>query len=136
MMVFEIERNKMQCKKCQLHAALHGETVCEICFWKYGKYPSYKKAMEAVAHVYCTTCVGYYDRTSEFYKKMVTKIGHYAKTPCVFIYEGWSMLPKMSPVGRLIAVMKSTDLNATPKTTAKTTDYFSKYWLDKFELPY
>ncbi len=125
----------MQCEKCQLHAALQDETMCEICFWKYGKYPSYKKAMGAVSHIYCTTCVGYYDRKSEFYWKIVKKIGHYAKTPCVFVYEGWSILPKMSAVGSLIAVMKSTNLNYRPKTSVKITDYFSKYWLNYFSLP-
>ncbi len=126
----------MICEKCGLHSVIHGETVCLICFWKYGKYPSYKKAMEAVATLYCTTCVGYYNRTSKFYEKVIAKIGRYAKTPCVFKYEGWSILPKMSAIGCLIAVMKSTSLNATPKTTAKITDYFSKYWLDKFESTY
>lgn len=125
----------MQCEKCQLHTALQEETVCEICFWKYGKYPSYKKAMEAVTHIYCTTCVGFYDRTSEFSKKIVKKIGHYSKTPCAFTYEGWSILPKLAAVGQLIAVMKSTNLNYKPKTTIKTTDYFSQYWHNKFGLP-
>ena len=124
----------MQCKKCQLHLALQGETVCEICFWKYGKYPSYKRAMLAVSHIYCTTCVGYYDRKSAFYAKLVPKIGHYSRTPCVFGYEGWSILPKMSAVGRLIAVMKSTILNYKPKTTVELTDYFSQYWIDNFKL--
>lgn len=125
----------MQCEKCQLHTALQGETVCLICFWKYGKFPSYKKAMEGVAAIYCTTCVGYYDRKNELYQKLIHKIGRYAQTPCVFKYEGWSILPKLSAIGQLIAVMKSTILNSKPKTTAKVTDYFSQYWLDKFGLP-
>ena len=92
--------------------------------------------MQAVAHIYCITCVGFYDRKSEFYQKLISKIGRYARTPCVFIREGWSILPKMSAIGRLIAVMKSTHLNYKPKTTVNITDYFSKYWLDYFDLPY
>lgn len=125
----------MQCGKCQLHTALEGETVCLICFWKYGKYPSYKKAMEGVAAIYCTTCTGYYDRKSALYQKLIHKIGRYARTPCVFIYEGWSILPKMAAIGPLIATMKSTVLNYKSKTNVKLTDYFSQFWLDKFDLP-
>jgi len=123
------------CEKCGLHSALHDEIVCSICFWKYGKYPSYKKAMESVALHYCGV-TGFYNRTSSFYKKMVKKIGHYGTTPSIFRYEGWSLLPKIAAVGCLIAAMKSTNLNYKPKTTVKITDYFSTYWLDKFELPY
>lgn len=104
----------MQCEKCQLHSALHGETVCEICFWKYGKYPYYKKAMQAVSHIYGTTC------------------GNRTHSHCVFGRQGWSVLPKLAAVGMLISVMKSTRLNKTPKTTIKLTDYFLQYWIDYF----
>ena len=123
------------CEKCGLHSALHGETVCSICFWKYGKYPYYKKAMEAVASHYCGV-TGFYNRTSKFSKKIVKKIGHYGTTKSIFINEGWSILPKICAVGCFIASMKNTHLNYKPKTTAKITDYFSTYWLDKFEFSY
>ena len=43
--------------------------------------------------------------------------------------EGWNVLPKLSAVGALIAVMKSLVFNKTPKTTLGIADFFSDHWI-------
>jgi hypothetical protein len=115
---------KMICEKCGLHETLQDTSpLCLICFYK--KAGWWAKVESAIHSTYHN---GLRDLHPTKYS-----MDTYGCTHSVFKYEGWSVITAYSYCKAFIAVLKCSSLNNTPKTTKTIADYFSAYWINKFE---
>ena len=103
----------MLCVKCKMrYVEENFAPLCYICGLKSKGF--YRAAIKALTDMYTGEIGGWWGYHTNWNFK-----------------EGWSFFANMCFVGMMLAVLKSKNLNKTPKTDRMLSDYFSKYWIDK-----